>query len=166
MIGRGLFHVKILGFEFQKRESLEVLVIVNIYFRFNWGGISLNSIIYQQMFCSRVEHCRSHQSTCNGMQDGYTCTNHSKNTSVYSYTHVHVHVSVQVLVHHQFNIVFADSNLHPFLEQINQIDENVTALEQAAYKLDNYSKRLGLFRVNCYCMGILSVLLNVGYTIF
>lgn len=34
------------------------------------------------------------------------------------------------------------SNLHPFLEQINQIDENVTALEQAAYKLDNYSKRL------------------------
>lgn len=38
MIGRGLFHVKILGFEFQKRESLEVLVIVNIYFRFNWGG--------------------------------------------------------------------------------------------------------------------------------
>lgn len=38
MIGRGLFHVKILGFEFQKRESLEVLVIVNIYFTFNWGG--------------------------------------------------------------------------------------------------------------------------------
>lgn len=61
-----------------------------------------------------------------------------------------VHVSIQVLVHHQFNIVFTDSNLHPFLEQINQIDENVTALEQAAYKLDNYSKRLGLFKVNCY----------------
>lgn len=38
MIGRGLFHVKILGFELQKRESLEVLVIVDIYFRFNWGG--------------------------------------------------------------------------------------------------------------------------------
>lgn len=106
------------------------------------------------MFSPHVENCRSHQNTCNGMQDGYTCTNHSKNTSVCSYTHVHV--SVQVLVHHQFNIVFADSNLHPFLEQINQIDENVTALEQAAYKLDNYSKRLGLFRVNRYCKGILN----------
>ncbi|XP_048763903.2 biogenesis of lysosome-related organelles complex 1 subunit 2-like isoform X2 [Ostrea edulis] len=34
------------------------------------------------------------------------------------------------------------SNLRPFLDQITQIDENVTALEQAAYKLDNYSKRL------------------------
>lgn len=96
------------------------------------------------------------------MQDGYTCTNHSKNTSVYSYTHVHV--NVQVLVHHQFNIVhvFADSNLHPFLEQINQIDENVTALEQAAYKLDNYSKRLGLFRVNRYCKGILNCFTECG----
>lgn len=91
MICRGLFHVKILGFEFQKRESLEVLVIVNIYFTFNWGGgISLNSIIYQQMFCPCVEHCRSHQSTCNGMQDGYTCTNHSKNTSVYIVIHMYM----------------------------------------------------------------------------
>lgn len=38
MIGKSLFHVKILMFELQKRESLEVLVIVNIYFRFNLGG--------------------------------------------------------------------------------------------------------------------------------
>lgn len=91
MIGRGLFHVKILGFEFQKRESLEVLVIVNIYFRFNLGGgISLNSIIYQQMVSPHVENCRSHQNTCNGMQDGYTCTNHSKNTSVYIVIHMYM----------------------------------------------------------------------------
>lgn len=67
-------------------------------------------------------------------------------------------------MHHQFNIVhvFADSNLHPFLEQINQIDENVTALEQAAYKLDNYSKRLGLFRVNRYCKGIFNCFTECG----
>ena len=33
-------------------------------------------------------------------------------------------------------------DLLPFLEQIDQIDESVTRLEQAAYKLDAYSKRL------------------------
>lgn len=91
MIGRSLFHVKILMFELQKRESLEVLVIVNIYFRFNLGGgISLNSIIYHQMVSLHVENCRSHQNTCNGMQDGYTCTNHSKNTSVYIVIHMYM----------------------------------------------------------------------------
>lgn len=44
-----------------------------------------------------------------------------------------------------FKYLFSDSNLRPFLDQITQIDENVTALEQAAYKLDNYSKRLGWY---------------------
>jgi len=37
----------------------------------------------------------------------------------------------------------ADESLQPYLEMIDQLDENVTALEQAAYKLDNYSRRLG-----------------------
>jgi len=32
--------------------------------------------------------------------------------------------------------------LQPYLDQIDQIDESVTRLEQAAYKLDSYSKRL------------------------
>ncbi|XP_010561812.1 PREDICTED: biogenesis of lysosome-related organelles complex 1 subunit 2 isoform X1 [Haliaeetus leucocephalus] len=34
--------------------------------------------------------------------------------------------------------------LQPYLEQINLIEEQVAALEQAAYKLDAYSKKLGL----------------------
>ena len=36
-----------------------------------------------------------------------------------------------------------DKSLQPFLDQIDQIEDNVTSLEQAAYKLDAYSKRLG-----------------------
>lgn len=40
--------------------------------------------------------------------------------------------------------VFAlDASLQPYLDQINQIEEQVSALEQAAYKLDAYSKKLG-----------------------
>ncbi|XP_016107007.1 biogenesis of lysosome-related organelles complex 1 subunit 2-like [Sinocyclocheilus grahami] len=35
------------------------------------------------------------------------------------------------------------ASLQPYLDQINQIEEQVTALEQAAYKLDTYSKKLG-----------------------
>ncbi|XP_061315296.1 biogenesis of lysosome-related organelles complex 1 subunit 2 isoform X2 [Pezoporus flaviventris] len=38
--------------------------------------------------------------------------------------------------------------LQPYLEQINLIEEQVAALEQAAYKLDAYSKKLGC-RVDC-----------------
>ncbi|XP_051981051.1 biogenesis of lysosome-related organelles complex-1 subunit 2-like isoform X2 [Xyrauchen texanus] len=34
------------------------------------------------------------------------------------------------------------ASLQPYLNQINQIEEQVTALEQAAYKLDTYSKKL------------------------
>ncbi|XP_059479312.1 biogenesis of lysosome-related organelles complex 1 subunit 2 isoform X1 [Neocloeon triangulifer] len=33
-------------------------------------------------------------------------------------------------------------SLQPYLEQIDQIDDSVAKLEQAAYKLDAYSKRL------------------------
>uniref|UniRef100_UPI00398F204D biogenesis of lysosome-related organelles complex 1 subunit 2 n=1 Tax=Pristiophorus japonicus TaxID=55135 RepID=UPI00398F204D len=34
------------------------------------------------------------------------------------------------------------AGLHPYLDQINQIEEQVAALEQAAYRLDAYSKKL------------------------
>ncbi|XP_057209360.1 biogenesis of lysosome-related organelles complex 1 subunit 2 [Triplophysa rosa] len=37
------------------------------------------------------------------------------------------------------------ASLQPYLDQINQIEEQVTALEQAAYKLDTYSKKLGMY---------------------
>ncbi|KAK6185171.1 hypothetical protein SNE40_007463 [Patella caerulea] len=33
-------------------------------------------------------------------------------------------------------------NLQPYLEQIDQIEDSVASLEQAAYSLDHYSKRL------------------------
>jgi len=39
----------------------------------------------------------------------------------------------------------SDSSLQPYLEMIDQVEESVAGLEQAAYKLDAYSKRLGLF---------------------
>ncbi|CAL8270085.1 unnamed protein product [Arctogadus glacialis] len=35
------------------------------------------------------------------------------------------------------------ASLQPYLDQINQIEEQVSSLEQAAYKLDAYSKKLG-----------------------
>ncbi|XP_011832777.1 PREDICTED: biogenesis of lysosome-related organelles complex 1 subunit 2 isoform X1 [Mandrillus leucophaeus] len=35
------------------------------------------------------------------------------------------------------------AGLQPYLDQINVIEEQVAALEQAAYKLDAYSKKLG-----------------------
>ncbi|EPY82553.1 CWF19-like 1, cell cycle control isoform 4-like protein [Camelus ferus] len=37
------------------------------------------------------------------------------------------------------------AGLQPYLDQINVIEEQVAALEQAAYKLDAYSKKLGNF---------------------
>lgn len=40
-------------------------------------------------------------------------------------------------------LLFQDAALQPYLEQINLIEEQVAALEQAAYKLDAYSKKLG-----------------------
>jgi len=39
--------------------------------------------------------------------------------------------------------MWTDESLQPYLELIDQLDESVTSLEQAAYKLDNYSRRLG-----------------------
>lgn len=38
-----------------------------------------------------------------------------------------------------------DDSFAPYLEQIDQIDENVTQLEEATRQLDDYSKRLGNF---------------------
>ncbi|XP_044790889.2 biogenesis of lysosome-related organelles complex 1 subunit 2 isoform X4 [Bubalus kerabau] len=37
------------------------------------------------------------------------------------------------------------AGLQPYLDQINIIEEQVAALEQAAYKLDAYSKKLGMW---------------------
>ena len=39
---------------------------------------------------------------------------------------------------------FKDKSLEPYLEQIDKVEESVASLEQAAYRLDAYSKRLGL----------------------
>jgi len=38
--------------------------------------------------------------------------------------------------------VVADASLLPFLEQIDQIETNLTVLEQATKEIDDYSKRL------------------------
>uniref|UniRef100_H9G436 Biosis of lysosomal organelles complex 1 subunit 2 n=1 Tax=Anolis carolinensis TaxID=28377 RepID=H9G436_ANOCA len=42
------------------------------------------------------------------------------------------------------------AGLQPYLEQINLIEEQVAALEQAAYKLDAYSKKLGRYLSNSF----------------
>lgn len=42
-----------------------------------------------------------------------------------------------------------DASLQPYLDQINQIEEQVSSLEQAAYKLDAYSKKLGKTHRRC-----------------
>ena len=42
-----------------------------------------------------------------------------------------------------FLSLFVDQSLQPYLDQIDQVEESVVSLEQAAYKLDAYSKRLG-----------------------
>lgn len=46
--------------------------------------------------------------------------------------------------------VFKDAGLQPYLDQINVIEEQVAALEQAAYKLDAYSKKLGNHFYFCF----------------
>nr|XP_040128996.1 biogenesis of lysosome-related organelles complex 1 subunit 2 isoform X2 [Ictidomys tridecemlineatus] len=43
-----------------------------------------------------------------------------------------------------------DAGLQPYLDQINVIEEQVAALEQAAYKLDAYSKKLGNHFYFCF----------------
>lgn len=47
-------------------------------------------------------------------------------------------VYIKLLVVH-----IVDASLQPYLDQINKIEEQVSSLEQAAYKLDAYSKKLG-----------------------
>nr|XP_058154491.1 biogenesis of lysosome-related organelles complex 1 subunit 2 isoform X1 [Dasypus novemcinctus] len=42
------------------------------------------------------------------------------------------------------------AGLQPYLDQINMIEEQVAALEQAAYKLDAYSKKLGNHFYFCF----------------
>ena len=39
--------------------------------------------------------------------------------------------------------MLTDESLQPYLEMVDQLDESVSSLEQAAYRLDNYSRRLG-----------------------
>ncbi len=41
--------------------------------------------------------------------------------------------------------VNSDNSLQPYLEMIDQVEESVASLEQAAYKIDSYSKRLGKY---------------------
>jgi len=36
-----------------------------------------------------------------------------------------------------------DKSLQPYLEQIDQLEASVSTLEQTAYRLDAYSKKLG-----------------------
>ena len=37
-----------------------------------------------------------------------------------------------------------DEALHPYIDQINDIETAVNILEQSAYKIDAYSKKLGM----------------------
>jgi len=46
--------------------------------------------------------------------------------------------------------LIADESLLPFLEQIDHVEESISSLEQAAYRLDAYSKRLGWAYVSNY----------------
>ena len=48
--------------------------------------------------------------------------------------------------------VLTDQSLQPYLDQIDQIEESVASLEQAAYKLDAYSKRLGSVTIQFHFM--------------
>lgn len=56
-----------------------------------------------------------------------------------------------------FLISFIDASLQPYLDQINQIEEQVSSLEQAAYKLDAYSKKLGETHVIYYKVFIIII---------
>ena len=49
----------------------------------------------------------------------------------------------------RFIVVLVDNGLMPYLEMIDQLDDSISSLEQAAYKLDTYSKRLGTWRSLC-----------------
>ena len=43
-----------------------------------------------------------------------------------------------------FGTFFLDKGLQPYLDQIDKLEESVASLEQAAYRLDAYSKKLGM----------------------
>jgi len=43
-----------------------------------------------------------------------------------------------------FVLTLSDKSLKPYLEQIDKVEESVASLEQAAYRLDAYSKKLGI----------------------
>ena len=48
----------------------------------------------------------------------------------------------------------SDKSLQPYLEQIDQLEASVSTLEQTAYRLDAYSKKLGEY-IESSCMDII-----------
>ena len=51
-------------------------------------------------------------------------------------------------------------SLQPYCDQIDQVEASVSALEQTAYRLDAYCKRLGECDQPCLCAIITKVLLS------
>ena len=57
----------------------------------------------------------------------------------------------------------SDKSLEPYLEQIDKVEESVASLEQAAYRLDAYSKRLGVCLYSLYLPSyICNITINNG----
>lgn len=52
-------------------------------------------------------------------------------------------VSTSLVSYHGDIMVITDKSLQPYLEQIDQLEASVSTLEQTAYRLDAYSKKLG-----------------------
>ena len=47
------------------------------------------------------------------------------------------------------SLIITDKSLQPYLEQIDQLEASVSTLEQTAYRLDAYSKKLGMHTSHC-----------------
>ena len=46
-----------------------------------------------------------------------------------------------------YSFYILDEALQPYIDQINDIETAVNILEQSAYKIDAYSKKLGMCRI-------------------